>query len=248
MKLAQEVLGFFAILTQAVICLRGWQTKMWGKFPMLYSYIAYLSLTGCATMSLFFFGPALYARAFWLVFVSYLLAEFAILAEISDHLFSSYPTIRRLGRAMIIMGTALSAFFVLGMFRQARPSDLAILEFARRMLIAKFGVILLFLLPAHYYRIPINSVVKGILGGFAFFISIGIFNFGVRETLGMTFSPIFSIIGQSSFFVMLLIWTRALWNPRPEQIGPRTVPPDLGPRSDWVLLQYDKQIKKLLDR
>ena len=213
MRLAQELLALASLLTEAALFLRGLKLRLFSKFPKLYSYIAYVLLTSGIGLVLYFVHPAYYAQAFWLMFTSYLLAEFAILAEIADHLFSPFPSIRYIGRAMIIAGTLISAIYVFAMFYEARPSDLAILEFARRMLLAKFFVIVLFMLPALYYRIPINSVVQGVIGGFCFFISIGILNFGGRETLGMTFSPIFSIIGQSSFIAMLLIWTRALWNP-----------------------------------
>jgi hypothetical protein len=248
MRLAQDLLAAFSLLVEAVFCLRGLRLKLCGKFPMLYSYVAYILLTSVVGLVLFAAHSPYYSSVFWLIFISYMMAEFAIVGEISDHLFFPYPSIRYLGRALVIFGSALSFLFVLGVLGQPHRMDEAILEFAQRMLIAKFLVILLMLLPTVYYHIGVTSVVKRVIGGFTFFISIGVCNFGVRETLGMAFSPIFSIIGQASFIAMLLIWTRALWNPGLEQLGPPPLSLDPGRRSDWALVQFDKQLKKLLKR
>ncbi len=62
-----------------------------------------------------------------------ILIEFAVLVEISDHIFRPYPVIRRLGRFLALAVCAVFfAFYVLPAFLESQRASLVLLDFVKR--------------------------------------------------------------------------------------------------------------------
>jgi hypothetical protein len=206
----------FYLLSLALL-LRGWRGGAFPRFPLFYTYISYMVVTGIVTLSMYAGRSPIYRQVVWARLLTGLVAEFIVLLEISDHLFSRFPAVRRLGRLLTAFICAVFFFaYVLPALLEAQTSRHLILEFLKRTSLTKVVVILLLLAACRFFRLPMERDVVGILLGFSVFLSANV----VNSTLGQEFSPevierMFGIIGPVSYTLGMAIWAIALWNPVP---------------------------------
>lgn len=206
----------FYLLALALL-LRAWRGGTFARFPLFYTYISYMVVTGIVTLSMYAGRSPFYRQAVWARLLTGLIVEFIVLLAVSDHLFSRFPALRRLGRLLTTLLCAAFLFaYVLPALLETQMSRHIILEFLKRTSLTKVVVILTLLGVCRFFRLPMERDVVGILLGFSVFLSANI----VNSTLGETFSPavierMFGIIGPVSYTLGLLIWTVALWNAKP---------------------------------
>jgi uncharacterized membrane protein YiaA len=210
-----EIVAFYALS----ICLlyRGWRGRLLTRFPLFYTYLIYMVATDVVTVSMYAARSPAYPRAVWARLLTGLVAEIVVLLEVSDHLFTRFAAVRRLGRflAAVICAAFLFAY-VLPALSEAHTSRQLILEFYKRASLTKAVVIVALLAACRFYRLPLTREVSGILVGFAVFLTSNIVNCALMEELGVSATErAFGIIGPLSYTLGMLIWTVALWNPKP---------------------------------
>lgn len=206
----QFVFGF-TILVRAI------QQGCVSRFPFFHSYLVYFLATGVVDVCVFAWAPQQYPTFFWIKFFILVIAEFALLVEIGDHVFAPYPGIRNLGRLVTVGITlAFSAFYILPSLFQTRPSDVAVLNLIMRSAFAKCMIMIALLAAARFYGVRLGRNVAGLVLGFAAYMAINTANFALAESYGRElYGPIFSTIGPLSQTLCLLIWTVALWHLEP---------------------------------
>jgi hypothetical protein len=201
------------------ILVRGGQGRFLSQFPFFYSYLTYLLVTGVAMLVVSQVAPRYFVTLFWLRFFTLVVAEFALLVEIGDHLFEHYPALRALGRLVTfgITGVFFAAY-ILPALLETRPSDVAVLDLVKRSALTKGMILVALFVVAHYYRIHLGWNVTGIALGLAAYLAIHTADFALAEYLGrQVYEHIFRVAGPISHVVSLGIWTAALWRYAPAQ-------------------------------
>ena len=212
------ILGVTSSILEAVIIVRAARGRFLSEFSLFYSYLAYV-FTGSVTCYYVIrrFWPQYYANFYWFYFVVALLAEFAILTEISDHIFKPYPTIRRFGRLLAI--TISAGFFFLYIFpalTEHKPSSAAFLDFAKRASITKAFIIVALLAVVRNYRLPLGRYTSGMLLGFAIYLGVSVANFAAAGQFGKAlYADVLGLLFPLSYTVCLLVWTVTLWHYEP---------------------------------
>jgi len=182
-------------------------------FPLFYSYVAFVFLKTLLDVFSFYKLPQYYPNIFWFTFTVMLVAEFAVLLEASDHIFGSYPLIRRLGRFLTAcICLVFLVVYVIPPFAQPRSPRAAIFDLVKRTSLTKAVLILVLLVAARLFHVALGKQVSGILLGFATYLSLNIANIALVERYALTgYAKIFAVAGPLSFVLALGIWVVALW-------------------------------------
>jgi hypothetical protein len=216
---AAWVLSLLTYPLGVTILVRGGQGRFLSQFPFFYSYLIYLLLSGLAMLIVWQFAPRYFVTLFWLRFFTLVVAEFALLVEIGDHLFQHYPALRALGRLVTFGITGV--FFVAYIFPalvEMRPTDVAVLDLVKRSALTKGAIIVALFAVARYYRIHLGWNVTGIALGLAAYLAMHTADFALAEHFGrQAYEQVFRVVGPISHVVSLGIWTFALWRYAPAQ-------------------------------
>lgn len=217
MELHSLVLSISCLVLELILLVRGKEGRFLSLFPFFYCYIAYMFSGSAVTLVIYRLYPQHYASAFWFHFLITLLAEFALLVEISDRVFDLFPAFRRLGRFLTL--SICATFFLLYIFpplTEPRSSSAAILDLMKRTSVTKALIIVVLLAVTRYYRVPLGRNISGMMLGFSLYLAVNVANFAVAETYGRAlYARAFAIIGPLSYALCLLVWTFSLWRYEP---------------------------------
>jgi hypothetical protein len=187
-------------------------------FPLFYSYLGFVFCGSAASYYLYRrIWPEHYAAFYWVYFLITLLAEFAVLVEASDHIFKPYPPICRLARFLTLCVCAtFFLIYIVPSFMERRPSSAAMLDLVKRVSLTKAVIILMLLVAARYYRLPLGENISGMLLGFSLYLATNIANFTLAEKYGRAlYFGTFVVVLPLSYTLSLLVWTIALWRYEP---------------------------------
>jgi hypothetical protein len=225
-QMFSTALTVFFFLLGAILVIRAVQGKYLFRFPIFYSYIVYMVVSGAIVTGLYLAGSAHYAVAWWFRYLLSLLVEFAVVVEISDHLFSPYPAIRQLGR-VLVAGICVMFFFlyVLPSLLEVRPASVTILDLAKRTSVTKAAAIIILIAAARYYDLRLGKNIAGMLVGFSFYQAVNVANFALAEAYGRQFyAQTLSTVLRLSHTLCLLVWTVSLWRYEPVLQTDRELP------------------------
>jgi hypothetical protein len=210
-------LAITGFVLETALIVRAARGRFLSHFRFFYSYIAFVLAGTAASLALYRFLPIHHKSFFWFYFLITLVAEFAVLVEMSDHIFDPYPAIRQLGRFITLCtGTAFFFLYILPSLLQSRPSGITILDLVKRSSLTKAVIIIVLLAAARYYRLPLGRNISGMMLGFSGYLAINVANFALAEKYGAElYGRTFSVVGPLSFALGLLVWTIALWRYEP---------------------------------
>ncbi len=217
MRPASVIIAALGYLSGGLLLIRGVRAKLLSRFPFFYSYLIF-AIGGSAVAYLTsLIVPALFVRLVWWRYLAGVLAEFAVIVEVSDHLFEPYPAIRGLGRLLVASVTVFLFLVYVVPSLSSYPSSRAfVLGFVKKASVLKAVALLTVLAVARRYDLRLARNVSGIALGFCVYLGIGLANFAVAETdLARVYEPTFSLIAPLSFTLALVIWTVALWSYQP---------------------------------
>lgn len=217
MSFQSAALTVFAMALEAGILVRAIRGRFLSRYLLFYSYVGYILVSSMVTLLIYLYGKSSYADAYWFNYMITLLVEFAVLVEISDHIFSPYPAVRHLGRLLIVCICApFFVWYLIPPLFGTEPTTLLILEFVKRASLTKAVVIVALLAMARYLRLPLGKNVTGLVIGFSIYLGTGIANFTLAAKYGKEFyAPTFSTILRLSYALSLLVWMTTLWNYQP---------------------------------
>ena len=221
-SLAIALLGY---ILGGVLLFRAARGEFLSRFVLFYSYVVYVLCGSAMANVVSWLRPEYYASAFWYYFLVALLAEFAVVVEISDHLFEPYPAIQRLGRLLaVFICSTLFLFYVFPSFTHAHSSSLALFDFIKRTTITKALIILAVLAAARYYRLSLGKNISGMMAGFSIYLGVTIANVSLAEVYGRAvYGRTFGVVGPLSTTLCLLVWTASLWRYEPIMLIHRRV-------------------------
>jgi hypothetical protein len=240
-----------SFILPVLLLLRATECRSLRRLPFFYSYITYILLLALANLTLQIFLPRDRATVFWFGFVFWQIVEFAVLVEISNHVFRPYPAIRRLG--LVLCGVICALFavaYILPALEQDATSATVLLDLMKRACLTKAAIVLILLGTARYYKLVISQSVKGILIGFILYLGVNIANFELAMAYGRElYANIFGHVGPLAWILGALVWVTVLWNYEPDLVPPlglggkglRTAPV-----AEAELARYNDTLTKLL--
>jgi hypothetical protein len=216
MAVQSLVIAIASLLLEATLILRARQGRFLSAFPLFYSYVAYMFAGTTFVLLIYWLRPEHYANVFWFHFMVTLVAEFAILVAISDHIFAPFAAVRQLGRFLTL--TVCVVFFVSYVFPplwESQSSEVAIMELVKRSCLTKGLIIVVLLAAARYSRLPVGRNVAGMMLGFAIYLGTNVVNFALLDTYWDLYGPIFGVVGPLSFDLGALVWIVTMWRYEP---------------------------------
>jgi hypothetical protein len=182
--------GISSSLLDGAVLFRAMRGRYLSQFPFFYSYLGYVFFGSATAYYLVLqFWPQYYASVFWFYFLVSLLAEFAVLVEISDRIFNPYPAVRKLGRfATFCICLTFLSLYVLPTLVEPQSSALAILDLVKRTSLTKAVIILALLAAAYHYRLPLGKNISGMMLGFSLDLAVNVVNFALARRMGRAFT------------------------------------------------------------
>jgi hypothetical protein len=166
--------------------------------------------------------------------------EFAVLVEISDHIFQPFRAIRNLGRSLtVLLSSALGLAYVLPAILSSHGMRPALLDFALRASLTKAIILAALFYAARHFGLKLGRNVAGLMLGFSIYVGVNIANFACDKQFGNLYSGILWVMSPVAYTLCLLVWTGALWNlaPMPET---RTVPIAADSDSEGLVLELTR--------
>jgi hypothetical protein len=245
-------LALIGLIFESVLLWRAHKGRFISRFPLFYSYVIYVLCCSSAVYAVYWIRPIQYASAYWFYFLICILAEFAVLVEISDHIFQPFPAIRHLGRALtILISVALGVTYILPTVFQSHGMRRALLDFALRTSLTKAVILAVLLYAARHFDLKLGRNVAGLMLGFSIYLGVNVANFAAAESFSQAlYARILWVMSPIAYTFCLLVWTVALWKlariPRTD-----SVPPAAGRDSDGLALELariNSALSKFLHR
>ena len=204
---------------------RAVQGRILFRLWLFYSYLIYCLTTGVVTIGVYYLAPGSYASVFWFVFLTTVIAEFAVLVQVADYIFDPYPAIRQVGCFLTVSVCVMfTALYIGPSLLEPAPRSLAILNLVLRSSVAKAAIVIVLLGVARYFRIPLGKNIAGIMLGFSIYLALNTANFALAETYGRSqYSRTFAAVGPLTQTLTFLVWAVALWDPQPDLLSNREV-------------------------
>ncbi len=238
MRVLGLAISLCVLLLDGLLLLRGVRSRCVKLFPLFYAYILYdFSSTGTAYL-VYWVQPSWHASVYWFCYLLSIVVEFAILVEISDHIFQPFPVIRSLGRALTIIITGvLGLSYVLPAIFQSQGSQKALLDFALRTSLTKAVILAVLFLAARHFDLPLGGNVAGLMLGFSIYLGVNVANFAAAHSTAQTpYARVLWVVSPVAYILCLLVWTRALWQVAPLPIT-SSMPSSVGGDSKTVAVE-----------
>lgn len=186
---------------------------MWRHYPFFAAYLLFVLLRTLVLLAVMRLYPEGYAPLYWRSEIPSVFLRFLVAWEVFRH---SFPRTSALYR--VVLRAIITALFVLAiaLFINTAKPGMALLGRSvypgveRSLGFAQAISLLMILLIARYYRVPLGRNVLGMAVGLGMYVSISVANFAAFELLD-SFVPYWRLVRPTSFVAMLAIWTCTLW-------------------------------------
>ncbi len=230
--------------------LRGAFTRIFKIFPLFYSYISYAFLAASVIYAIYLLDRRLYYRAFWINYLINALAEFAVLVEISDHIFKPFIMIRNLGRTLtVLISVTLGLLYVLPTILGSSGRSGALSDFALRTSVTKAIILVVLFYMARHFDTQWGRYAGGLMVGFSIYIALNVAVMAMSGVLSLPlFKPVFWVMTPLASAFCVLVWTVSLWNPVPiANLQAVSVTPGNDARAVALeLTRFDSALSKIL--
>jgi hypothetical protein len=209
-----------SVLLECLLLVRGFQNKLWSRFPIFYSYIAVVLVETVVLTPIYFLNYSRYQRLYWAsLFFDVIIGSLVVL-EIFRITLRWYPGTSRMARNALFFIFALTAAKVI-VYRAngtlAWLADVPV-ELERHLRIVQAFAIVAIVAVLLLYAIPISRNLKGLLLGYSLFVGCSVIDLSLVSYLGAAFDRAWLIVQPFSYCFFLLIWVVALWSAAPEPI------------------------------
>ncbi len=196
--------------------------------------------------------PQMYSSAFWPWYLVSILAEFAILLEISDHIFQSFPLIRKLGRALtVLISAGLGLFYMLPTILASTGRSRAISSFLLRSFVTKAIILAVLFYTAHLYDTALGRNLGGLMLGFCIYVAVNVAMMGSAQAFGSAlFARIIWFLEPLAFALCEVVWLISLWN-----LSPTLSVQKVAAGTDWDsqavslgLTRFNSELSKILHK
>ena len=241
-----------AVLVGGVLLLRGAAIRVFRLFPLFYSYISYAFFATLVMYMVYWLKPGIYPHAFWINYLINTLAEFAVLVEISDHIFRPFVVIRNLGRALtVLISVGLGFLYILPTTLGSASRSRALLDFAMRAYVTKAVILIVLFYVARHYGSQLGRNVGGLMLGFSIYVAMNVTIMASAKAFGSAlFAHVLWVMLPLASVLCMLTWTVSLWELAPMP-SIRTISTATGRDSEVVALElthFNSELSKLLHK
>jgi hypothetical protein len=206
----------FGLLLEIALLVRGWNTKLFSKYPSFYLYIAFVLFQSAVRLVVYNFFSSFYSYAYWTTEFLGAAIGCLVVFEIYRAGLASYPGTARMARRL------LGILFVLAVTKAlvdasqnsdwwAATTTFDIVRAVRTVqTVGIAALISLFLV----YAVPFSRNLKGILFGYGLYVGAAVIGFSFAQPAGDTFSRIWTVLNPASYDLALTLWVVYLWAPQ----------------------------------
>jgi hypothetical protein len=204
-------------LAEVLVLVRGFQAKLFRRFPIFYAYLLFVNLDEFARFFVYRWHTSYYFQVYWVTQFFSLAIGSAIILEIYQVALRSYPGAAKMARylLLVVFGAILIKALTV-------PSESVItwvaatsLVLERNLRIVQALAILTLVSLFFWYAIPFGRNLKGILGGYSLFIGISIIQITLLYHSWDLIKPFWTYAPSLSYLLVLGIWARTLWSSQP---------------------------------
>jgi len=214
-----QILWWSGNLLEALLLLRGIQTKWARRFPIFFSYHVFILLESLLLFGLYSWVPGLYRPVWWTCEFLAILLGSLILFEIYRVALKQYPGTARMARNLLgfVFAMALAKALVGHSYGSLWWPAKTYEEVERNLRVVQAFAILALVIVIIAYRIPRGRHLRGILTGYGLFVALIVMDLTLERYLGQAFPWLVTNTPAIAYNLALCIWTVALWVPEKEE-------------------------------
>lgn len=207
--------------------------KLAREFPAFFLYIAFEMLQFVVLFALDKIDAVTAEQysAVWVVGGAVSVAfRFAIVYEIFEHVFRSYPTLKEFGTLLFRWATVVLMIVAVALVGYSTGGEVNRFTFAvsilgRAVSVVQCGLLVLLLLLSRFLSFSWRSYAFGIALGLGFFASVELALSAIQTELGLgTALDLFNLLGMATYHCCVLFWIGALLWPQREVAPVTSVP------------------------
>jgi hypothetical protein len=212
-----QAIWWGAIFFEALLLFRSLRAKLFLRFPVFYSYIAFVFCEDLLRFCIYRWRPDIYPQTYWITEFFGLVLGSAIIFEIYVLGLSAYPGAARMARnvllfifVMIFAKSLVNASYGTVWW----PAETTV-ELERNLRIVQACALIALAALFVLYAIPVGRNLKGILFGYGLFIGVSLIQLSLFSYFGNSLQLLWSYLQSVSYLVVLGIWVKALWSYQP---------------------------------
>ena len=218
------------VALEVLVLIRGFRGKLVSRYPVFYTFIAFVLFQGLLRFLAYYWRPQLYRDVYWTTEFLAVMVGCAVVFEIYRIGLSSYPGTARMARNALAFVFALALTKALvdvasdpRWWLEATARDV---EGAVRAVqaLSVIALVALFL----FYAIPFGRNLRGILLGYGFFIFLSLLSLTFASSVvNKTAHDVWSYAHSGSWVMALSLWVAHLWSYRVNPVPSTRVDLDL---------------------
>lgn len=212
MSLVSYSIFITSLILEAALLWRLFRAPSWRRYAGLTCYVAYELVAALVLFAVLRSNAGLYGRLYWKSEIISLMLGFFVFGDVLRYTFPQSSKLRgilwrgpaRVGLVPTILAGSLWALACFWKFHSRNRA----LEHGLGFILA--SLILMVLLSAKYYQVPLGRNVWGMAFGLGAYASISTVIFGATDLTDL-FVPYMQILRPLAFVAVLGLWTWALW-------------------------------------
>jgi hypothetical protein len=211
---------------------------LWRQYPYFFSYVAFFVAQTVMLFAILRIAPHDYASWYWRSGMLNLVLRFFVIGEVFRSAFPKDSPLRRIvtGRfaaVILVVGTLLTGM-LWGIEAYGKSHSLY-LALNRSFGFAQALLILMVLIVARYYQVPLGRNAWGIAVAFGMYSSLDTANSAFVDIMH-SFFPYWQLLGPLSWVALLGMWTWAIWTfyPNPAMAAVPTIADTSNSLTDWA--------------
>jgi hypothetical protein len=211
--LPAHALWFATMAVEALLLGRSIRTRLFLIYPVFCTYVLFVLVQSVLRFSVYHWRPQWYLHCYWYTEFIGVLAGCGVLFEIYWKGLAPFPGTARLARNVLalVMVFASGKAFVGAMRGRLWWPAQTTAELERTLRAVQAIAILALVILLLAYSIPLGRNLRGIVAGYALFISSMLANLAALAYLGRELERLLAYSQQISYFLVLCIWTVSLW-------------------------------------
>ena len=205
-----QLLPGLGLMLMAMLVIRVARNKLYRNYAWVAVYISYVF---CRSVALFYFSTARhpwYAGMYWISNAVATLLWFGVAWDVHRNIFGAHASLRKLAALLVSLSLGSLA---MALHFGSEPSVSWIAESERTLGLAAAMWLLIVLVLARFYGLPVKRAPFGIITGGGIYLALTVVNFSAVDLVAW-FIPVMRMIRPFSFVLMLMIWLWALWHPQ----------------------------------
>lgn len=213
-----KIVWLACIALEILLLVRAGQKKLAKRFPVFYSYISLVLLVDLFQFYIYEQQPGLYGPTYWSTEFLSVVVGYGVVLEIYRRSLMSHPGVARLSRAVLLALFFLTVAYVTAdtLGNPLGSWIFAIAELGRDLRYVQAVLLIVIVWLFGRYQIQASSNLKGLIGGYGFFVGSGVIDIAIRSQRGNRFSVLMQSLHPLFYLVSLTIWSVALWSGQPE--------------------------------